>query len=288
MKKTTLFLFLSPWLITFSLFWAYPICHALILSFMDYNPLRPEVARWIGLDNYRILISDPTFRIALQNTGFFVFGTIPVTTILALGLALLINQKLPFKDIYRAGFFMPSIISIVVIALIFKGLYAPNGYLNYFLSFLGIKSQSWLVNPELALPSIMAMDIWEAIGYYMVLFLAGLQTIPPEIYESSAMDGAGAGRRFWHITLPYLRPMILFVLVINTIRSFQVFTEIFTLTNGGPLKSTYTIVYYLYETGFHRFAVGYASAIAYILFLIILGFSLLQMKALRLDRGVAD
>lgn len=272
MKKTTLLLLLSPWLITFSLFWAYPICHSLILSFMDYNPLRPETIRWIGLDNYQALVHDPLFRIALRNTSFFVFGTIPITTILALGLALLINQKLPLRDLYRAGFFMPSIISIVVIALIFKGFYAPNGYLNYFLSLFGIKAQSWLVDPKLALPSIMAMDIWEAVGYYMVLFLAGLQTIPPEVYESANLDGAGAWRRFWHITLPYLRPMVLFVLVINTIRSFQIFTEIFILTRGGPLKSTYTIVYYLYEAGFHRFTAGYASAIAYLLFLIILGF----------------
>ncbi|MEW5766133.1 MAG: sugar ABC transporter permease [bacterium] len=287
MKKTTLFLLLSPWLITFSLFWAYPIYHSLILSFMDYNPLRPETVRWIGLDNYQALISDPTFRMALRNTSFFVFGTIPITTILALSLALLIN-KLPLQGLYRAGFFMPSIISIVVIALIFKGLYAPNGYLNYFLSFFGIKAQSWLVDPKLALPSIMAMDIWEAVGYYMVLFLAGLQTIPSEVYESAHLDGAGAWRRFWHITLPYLRPMVLFVLVINTIRSFQIFTEIFTLTRGGPLKSTYTIVYYLYEAGFHHFTAGYASAIAYLLFLIILGFSLLQMKAFRLGKGIAD
>ena len=255
---------------------------------MKYNPLFTEGAKWIGLNNYYKLLHDPVFWVSLKNTFIFVFGTVPFTTAFALLLAVLINEKIAFKGLFRTGFFVPSILSLVVISLIFKNLYSPDGYINFFLKKIGIQGPSWLTDPVFALPAIMIMDIWASIGYYMVIYLAALQAIPSDLYESAAVDGAGMTARFRYITLPYLRPVTLFIIVINTIRSFQIFIEIFTLTRGGPLHSTLTIVFNLYENAFYKFNMGYASAMAYVLCAIIMIFSVLYMKLLKIGKGVED
>lgn len=285
----TTWLFLAPWIVTLLLFWLYPLLHSLYLSFTDYSILSAK-PHWVGLENFSRLFSDEDFLKALENTSIFVFGTIPFTTIFALILAVIINRRIPGAGIFRAGFFIPSITSMVVMALIFTHIYSAGGYINLLLKLTGLPfpKDGWLHSERTALPAIMIMDVWIAIGYYMLLYLAALKSIPGQLYEAAELEGAGALRRFWHVTLPHLRPMTLFVIVINTIRSFQIFIEIFVMTKGGPLNSTLTVVYFVFEEGLERFNMGYASAAAYLLFVIIAVFSALQLKLFGLGRRIAD
>ena len=281
-KPVVTWTFLSPWLLTLGVFWLYPLLYSFYLSFTRYSTLGNK-ATWIGLDNYTRLFNDPVFWKALANTAIFVVGTIPFTTVFALLLAVLLNKNIAWKSFYRAAYFIPSVTSIVVLSLIFTNLYAHDGYINSLLSMLGVPypKDGWLLNTGTALPAIMAMDVWIAIGYYVVLFLASLQTIPKDLYEAADLDGASGWQQFLGITLPGIRPMLLFVIVINTIRSFQVFTEVYVMTKGGPLNSTTTLVYQIYEKAFVQSdAMGYASAIAYVVFLLILAVSLVQFRLL--------
>jgi multiple sugar transport system permease protein len=287
--KADIFIFLSPWLITLFLFWLFPLLWSFILSFKQYSVLTGH-SQWSGFTNYLQLLKDQDFWTALKNTSFFVFGTIPFTTISALILAVLVNQKIPFQSFFRAGFFLPSITSLVVIALIFTNLYAKEGYLTFLCKLAGLPfpENGWLFSEKTALLSIMFMDVWVSIGYYMLLYLAALQAIPLELYESAEVFGASFFQKFRFITLPYLRPMTLFVVLINTIKSFQIFVEIFVMTKGGPLNSTLTMVYLVYEQGLHKFQMGYASAIAYVLFAVILIFSFVQMKFFGITKSVEE
>jgi multiple sugar transport system permease protein len=289
LKPSTTAIFLSPWILTLGLFWLYPLLYSLYLSFTNYGILGDQT-KFIGLANFLQLFKDPDFWQALENTSFFVFGTIPFTTILALFVAILVNQKIPLRGVFRSGFFIPSITSMVVIALVFTNLYAKDGYLTLLAKILGlpVPQNGFLFSTATALPSIMLMDVWVSFGYYMLLYLVGLQAIPLELYESAESSGANAWQKFRYVTLPYLRPMTLLIIVINTIRSFQIFVEIFVMTKGGPLNSTLTVVYQVYEEGFNRFQMGYASAIAYVLFLIIMIFALLQMKILKAGKGIGE
>ena len=282
-KKGITWLFLSPWLITLLLFWIYPLLYSLYMSFTEYRTLSGQM-KWIGLANYERLVSDPIFWKALANTLIFVVGTIPFTTIFAIVLAVMLSRNIAWKVFYRSAFFIPSVTALVVLALIFTNLYAQDGYINSILNLLNIPypKDGWLLNTGTALLSIMAMDVWIATGYYTVLFLAALQTIPNELYEAAEIDGASRRQQFFRVTLPGLRPMLLFVIVLNTIRSFQVFTEVYVMTKGGPLNATTTLVYEVYRNAFDRSdLMGYASAIAYVTFILILGVSLLQMRFLR-------
>ena len=271
------YLFSSPWIITFALFWLYPLLYSLYLGFTDYKLMQPDY-NWIGLKNFIDLFHDESFLIALKNTFIFVLGTIPITTVAALFLALLIENNFKGRTIFRSAFFMPSITSMVVIALIFTNLYSRGGYLYTLAEMLNLSppANGFLLSNKTALYSIMAMDIWMSVGYYMLLFLAGLKSIPKELYEAAEVAGAGAFRKFYEITLPLLKPVALFIIVINTIKSFQVFIEIFVMTKGN--YGTMTAVYFIYESGLNRFQFGYASAAAYILFVIIAAFSLIQFR----------
>lgn len=274
--------YLAPWLLTLIIFWTYPLGRSLYLSFTEYNTLSNRTT-WIGLENYERLVADPIFWTAFWNTMVFVVGTIPFTTVIALALAVLLERNIAWKDLYRSGYFIPSVTSIVVLSLVFTNLYSHDGYINSLLKLAGLPypSEGWLLNPSTALPAIMAMDVWIAIGYYVVLFLAALQTIPKEQYEAAEIDGAGRWQQFVGVTLPGIRPMLLFVIVINTIRSFQVFTEVYVMTKGGPLNTTTTLVYQVFDYAFERAdMMGYASAIAYVTFVLILAVSLVQMRAL--------
>lgn len=288
-NKSSTFLFLLPWILILLVFWLFPLIYSFVLSLTKYSVLSGQ-AKWIGLSNYLELLKDNDFWTALKNTSIFVTGTIPFTTVIALFLAILVNEKIPLRGLFRAGFFVPSITSMVVIALIFTNLYAKNGYLSFLFQSVGlpVPENGWLLSTTTALPSIMLMDIWMSIGYYMLLFLAALQTIPQELYQSAEVFGANAWQKFWHITLPYLRPMALFVVLINTVKSFQIFVEIFIMTKGGPLNSTLTMVYLVYDEGLHKFNMGYASAIAYVLFLIIMLFSLVQLRLFSYTRTVEE
>lgn len=281
-------LFLSPWLASFFLFAAFPLLYALALSFREVSPLSPDASRWVGFAHWERLAGDASFWRAMGNTAIFVAGTIPVTTALALALALALDRALPLRNLLRGAFFVPSIISLAVVAVVFKQLYAPHGLLNQLGGALGLPRPSWLLDPALALGSIMAMDVWAAAGYYMLLFLAGLQTVPRTQHEAVALDGGGWWAGLRHVTLPHLRPVLLVVVLVNTIRSLQVFIEVFVMTQGGPLGRTRTVVYELYDRAFYRFDLGYACAIGYALFLVILLVSLAEARWLRMGRAAAE
>ena len=274
---------LSPWILTLLVFIAYPFGFSFVLSFFDYSPLAPDAARFVGFANYGEALQDALFWKALGNTLLFVFGTIPFTTLIALGLALALDRAFPGRAFFRAGFFLPTIVSVVVISLVWKGLYAPEGPLSWLVRALGGTPPAWLLDERTALPAIMAMDVWAAAGYYMIIFLAGLKGIPTELYEAAEIEGASTWHRLVHITLPLLKPTFLFVLVVNSIRSLQIFTEVFVMTRGGPLQSTLTSVFYLYEQAFYRFRLGYASSIAYLLFFLTLALAIAQVRWLKLE-----
>jgi len=276
-SRVTAWAMLSPWVVAFGLFGLYPFLFSLGASFTDYSPIRAG-SRFVGLDNYGRALGDPAFWNALGNTAFFVVGTIPFTTALALALALAVQPAFRGRAGFRVGFFLPSVVSVVVLSLVFKGLYAPRGVLNAVLGGLGLPTPSWLLDPATALPAIMAMDVWSASGYYMIIFLAGLEAIPRELYDAARLEGASRWSLLRHITLPLLRPTMLFVLVVNTVRSLQIFAEVFVMTSGGPLHKTTTVVYYLYEEAFFRFNLGYACAVAYLLFIVTLGIAWAQMR----------
>lgn len=273
--------FTSPWTITLLLFWAFPAVYSLVIGFTDYR-LLVEGYRWIGWDNYRNLFQDPAFLVALENTFVFVIGTIPVTTVLSLGMALLINRQFRGQAFFRSAFFLPSITSMVVIALIFTNLFSRGGYIAFLAELAGLTPpvNGFLYDSRTALFAIMGMDVWMSLGYFMLIFLAGLKSIPDELYEAAEIAGASSLRTFWSVTLPLLRPVMVFVIVINSIKSFQVFVEIFVMTRGK--FDTATGVYFVYEEGLTTaFRMGYASAAAYVLFVIIGIFSVLQFLALK-------
>lgn len=270
-----------PWVITFLVFWAYPLIYSLVLSFSEYKTLSNQLT-FNGIENYLKLFEDEIFHKALSNTLIFVVGTVPVTTTFATILAVMINNtggKL--KEFFKTAYFLPSVTSLVVISLIFKNLYSKSGYINTLLEMAGFSgvTEGFLLNESTALPAVMAMDIWIATGYYMIIILAGLQTIPDDLYESAELFGASKFQQFKRITLPLLKPTLLFVMVVNTIKSFQVFIEIYVMTKGGPLNETTTLVYLVYENAFEKTnMMGYASAIAYVLFAIILVISVVQLR----------
>ena len=273
-------IFSLPWLITFGIFWLFPLIYSLLLGFTDYQLLKGY--NWVGFANYRTLLSDSEFLQSVKNTFVFVGGTIPITTVIALLLALLVSGQIKARSLFRAAFFMPSITSMVVIALIFTNLFQRGGYVSLLAAMVGmdVPEHGLLYDSSTALYSIMAMDIWMSVGYYMLIFLAGLKSIPDELYEAAEISGASRLRQFFSITLPLLRPVGLYILVINSIKSFQVFIEIFVMTKGN--FDTSTMVYFIYETGLTTgFRFGYASAAAYLLFIIIAVFSAVQFLALR-------
>ncbi|MBE2190405.1 MAG: sugar ABC transporter permease [Desulfobulbaceae bacterium] len=282
-KVNTLTL-LMPWIIVLAVFWLYPLFYAIYISLTDYKTLT-NTATFVGLANYENLFGDSVFWVALKNTAIFTFGTVPVTTAIALILASILNNKLiRFKEFFRASYFLPTVTSLVVISLIFTNLYARDGYINNILSMFGMPfpERGWLLDTSTALLSIMVMDVWISVGYYMILFLAGMQTISEDLYDSAKLNGASPVQQFFYITLPLIKPTLLFVLVINTIKSFQVFIEIFVMTKGGPLDSTTTLVYLVFVNAFEKTdMMGYASAIAFVLFFILLVFSYLQIKYLK-------
>ncbi|MBK7413620.1 MAG: sugar ABC transporter permease [Ignavibacteria bacterium] len=275
---------LAPWIITLVVFWIYPLIYALVLSFSEYRTLTNQIL-FIGFDNYLKAFNDDGFWRALRNTSVFTVGTVPFTTAFALLLATAIRKRTPaLASFFRASYFLPSVTSLVVIALVFTNLYARDGYVNVLAGLLGLPhpTQGWLLDQNSALASIMAMDVWISTGYYMVLFLAGMEAIPKDLYEAADLAGASRWQQFWRITLPMLRSTMLFVVVINSIKSFQIFVEIYIMTKGGPLGATSTLVYEVYHQAFEQSdMMGYASALAYIVFVILLAISFIQMRLLK-------
>lgn len=274
-------LLILPWLIILIIFWLYPLIYAGYLSLTEYNTLT-DTSIFIGLKNYSRIFSDEYFWIAAKNTLYFVVVSLPITLILSLLLAELLNQKVAkFRAFFQAAYFIPSVTSLIVISLIFTNLYAKDGYLNQLLNLVGLPTsqRGFLLDPATALNSIIAMDIWLSIGYYMVLFLSSMQTISKDLYDSAKINGANFWQQLRYITLPGLRSTIFFVIMLDLIKAFQVFIEIFVMTKGGPMYSTTSIVYYIFDTAFnHTDMMGYASAVAYVLFFVLLALSLIQIK----------
>lgn len=278
--------FLLPWAAIYAAFFVFPFVFSFALAFLNYNPLNVAATRFVGLDNFARLFGDDAFKGALRNTLFFVLGTVPVTTVLALAVASLMRGRMPLKGAFKAAIFLPSILSVVVISLLFKLFYAPGGALNEVLARFGVEGHGWLTHPRTALPAIMAMDVWAAVGYYAIVLDAARTSIPDSLYEAAELEGASAWAMFRYVTFPLLKPAIAFVLVINTIRSFQVFVEVLVMTQGGPLGSTNTLVMYLYDTAFRRLDYGYASVVAYAVFILSGIFSVIAMRRLRPETAV--
>ena len=277
---------LLPWGLAFLVFGLVPLLYALVLSFQQMNPLRPDLTHFVGFSNYARALTSASFWHALRTTVIFVVGTIPVTLTLAYLVAGQLATIRRGQGFFRAAIFFPATVSMVVIALVFKSLYAEDGLLNGWLAASGLARVHWLQDVRTALPSIMLMDIWGSVGYYAILILAGRKTLPPEQLEAARLEGLSAWDVERRIVFPHLRPVLLFVVLLNTIRSFQIFTEVFVLTRGGPLESTLTLVYHLYERAFYHFEMGYASAIAYLL-LALVGMVLLVQRRVLGDRRPA-
>ncbi|MGQ9553362.1 MAG: carbohydrate ABC transporter permease [Anaerolineae bacterium] len=271
------YLFLLPTLVGLLLFTAGAVIASFALSFTNYNVFTPP--QWAGLYNYRTIVTTPLTKQVLLNTLYYSVVMVPASTVLALTVALAMNQRLPGRTLLRGMFFMPVISSTVAVALIWSWLYNPEfGLLNIGLRALGLKGLTWLRDTKLAMPSVMIMSLWKGLGYNMVIFLAGLQAIPEQLHEAAEIDGAGRWARLRHVTVPMLSPTIFLVLILSTIASFQVFEQTFILTNGGPGYATLTIALYIYQTAFVYFNMGYASALAYILFAAVLMVTLLQFR----------
>ncbi len=280
--------FAAPFMILFLVFLAFPIVASFALSFTSFglrdlqNPTGTSV---VGLKNYTDLLSDQKFWSALFNTSYFVVVGVPLTLAIGLLIATALSRGVDrFRTAFRVGYYLPVITSIVAIAVVWRFLLNPDvGLINMLLGGLGIKGPAWLANPVFAMPSIIAMAVWRNVGFAMVVFLAGLQAIPRVLYEAASIDGAGRWQGFRYVTLPMLRPTILFMTVITTIGYLQLFEEPFVMTGGGPLDSTLSVTMYMYQQGFTFFHQGYASAIAYVLFVIVAFIAFLQFKFLRSD-----
>jgi multiple sugar transport system permease protein len=262
---------LFPILAFFLVFQYYPILKSIVISFMEYGLLLPETP-WVGLQNYLRQFQDPLFLSSLWNTLIFVAAAVGVGVTLALFLAVLVERTGRWAKIYRTLYFIPVVTSLMATSMIWRWLYAPNGLINFILTTVGADPQPWLLSESLALPALIVLTVWKNLGFDLVLFSAALQSIPETYYEASSLEGASAWQDFWYITLPQLRPILLLVSVTAVIRSFRVFTIILAMTQGGPINATRTIVYHIYEQGIQYDEMGYASAAAVIL-LIIVGFA---------------
>jgi len=272
--------FISPWFFGFLIFTLWPIIQSIYISSTDWEMQLNVVPKFIGMANYKnLLFNDELFWISLKNTFYYAFGSVPLGLILALILALLLNQKLRGITIFRTIFYLPSVISGVAVALLWVWIFNPQfGIVNAILAKLGLPTPGWLTDPAWAMPALIIMSLW-GVGGSMLIFLAGLQGIPTEFYEAAEIDGAKLWAKFRYITLPMLSPTIFFNLVMGIIGSFQIFTNVYIMTSGGPGTATLVYVLYLFQNAFLYFKMGYASAMAWILFVIILTLTLLVIKS---------
>jgi multiple sugar transport system permease protein len=269
--------FISPWVIGFLVFTLGPMIASFLLAFTKYNIISP--AQWIGIQNYRNMFSDPLFLRSVRVT--FTYAALSLIPNLAFGLslAMLLNADVPGISLWRTVYYLPSIISGVAVAILWGFVLNPRfGIINWVLSLIGINGPGWLSSTQWALPALAVMSLW-GVGGGMILYLAGLQGIPTALYDAAKVDGANAWYRFWHVTLPMISPVIFFNLVMGTIGTFQYFTSAYVLTNGGPANATLFYNLYLYNNAFRYSQMGYASALAWVLFVIVLLFTLLIFKS---------
>ncbi len=276
-------LFLAPALTVIGAFFFLPVLAAFLLSFTDFDIYALGdlgTARFVGAENYARLVRDPLFWKALGNTFYFVLVGGPLSVAVSLGAALLVNARLArFQGFFRTVYFAPVVTTLVAVAVVWRYLYHGRyGLFNYALGFAGLGPVDWLGNPAWAMPAIILLAVWKNFGYNMIIFVAGLQNVPDELYEAARIDGAGAWQQFRHVTVPMLAPTFLFVGIITMIGYFQLFAEPYVMTEGGPLQSTVSIVYLMYEEGFKWWNLGYASAVAFVLFAIMLVGTLVQLR----------
>lgn len=278
------FIFVMPAVILLFLFLILPAFSTIRYSFTDYNILRPDSIAFCGLENFKELFQDKIFMKSFLNTVYFTVIVVPFQCLLALGLALLISSRRRGVSIFRAAYFSPMVTSMVVIAILWTVLYNPNpnsGLINAFLVKLGLEPVKFLKDPKTAMNSIIFMSAWQAAGYQMMIFLAGLQAIPNDQYEAASIDGAGTIARFRYITLPGLHNVIKYVVMITMIQAMKLFTQPYVMTQGGPQDSTRTLVYYIYEQGFQSRNFGYACSVATVFFVIVISMSLLLKRIIK-------
>lgn len=275
-EEIDFYLSILPWLFGFIVFTLGPLIASFFFSFTNWTGL--STVEWVGLENFhKLLFDDKLFWIATWNTFFYSFGAVICGTLTALFVAMLLNQNLPGTTLLRVIYYLPSIASGVAVSILWIWLFNPEvGLVNYMLSLIGIKGPLWLSSQEWAKPALIIKSMW-GIGSNMIILLAGLQGIPVSLYEAARIDGANRWSEFWNVTIPMLSPVLFFVLIISTIASFQILTDVLVMTQGGPGTATFVYVYYIYQAAFQYLKMGMASAIAWILFMIILGLTLLQL-----------
>ncbi len=276
-EHTVGYLFITPLLLGLLIFTYGPVLAAFFLSFTKGDYI--STPKWIGLGNYQALLQEDLFWTSMRNTLYYVVGAVPIGLILSLLLAIAMNQKLRGIIVFRSIFFLPTITSSVAISLMWLWIYNPEfGVLNFLLKQIGIKGPTWLSSSTWAMPAIIIMSFWRGLGYNMLIYLAGLQGIPDVYYEAAEIDGAGGWAKFRNITLPLLTPTTFMLLILSLIGAFQVFEYTYVMTGGGPVYATLTIVLHIYNNAFRSFKMGYASALAYVLFGILLVLTLIQLR----------
>jgi ABC-type sugar transport system permease subunit len=270
--------FILPNFIGFAVLTLIPMAAAFVVAFMEWDSYSPP--EFVGLDNFERMLRDESFWIALGNTAYYAAGHIPLTLLAALGLALLLNKRIRGLGFFRTAMFFPYVTSLVAVAVVWNMLFNPTmGPINQFLELIGVADPpGWTTSSAWAMPAVIITSVWRDMGYYMVLYLAGLQAIPQEYYEAAEVDGANAWQRFWNITIPSLRPTTFFVLIMVTIASFKVFDLIVVMTQGGPGRSTLVLSQLIYREGITENRFGYSSAISLVLFLIVLVFTVVQFR----------
>ena len=282
-RDTAAWAFVAPALVALGLFFFLPVVAALLLSFTDfdiYSLADIRNLRFVGLDNYITLLQTPLFWKALGNTLYFVILGVPLSIALSLGAALLINSKLArFKGLFRTLYFAPVVTTLVAVAVIWRYLlHTKYGLINWGLGGIGIDPVDWLGDPNWAMPAIVIFAVWKNFGYNMIILLAGLQTIPDDLYEAAQIDGAARWAQFRHVTLPALAPVMLVVSILTMAGYFQLFAEPYVMTQGGPVESTVSVLYFMFEQGFKWWNLGFATSVAFVLFLILFAITIVQLK----------
>lgn len=273
--------FVLPALVFFAVFNFYPMLRALVLSLTDYNLLADP--KFIGLGNYAALLNDARFLTALRNTAFYMLGTTLPLWVLSLGAAMLFNRRFRGRRFWQLLYFSPVVLSGVPVAIVWRALFQPNGLINAALAPFVAEAPRWLTTATLAPWALVIMTLWQEVGFYFVIFLAGLQNIPEDIYDAARMDGASGWQAFWRVTLPLLKPTALFVMIISLIHAFQSFGNQYVMTRGGPSDATNVIALYVYTTSFTSLRMGYAAAMSLVMFAIIIALTLAQMRLVRAD-----
>jgi ABC-type sugar transport system permease subunit len=279
------YLLVLPYVIFFALFVAYPLIFSFVLIFHRWDIVTPM--QWVGLKNFERLIADPLFIKSVFNTLTFLLIHIPLQIAVALGFALILHSKIRFRSVFRTIYFLPVVVSGVVVTILWQQLYSYDaGLLNRLLTIFGIDRVPWIVSPEMAMPSVAIMATWKNVGIYIIMFLVGLQNISAELYESSNMDGASRIQQFFSITLPLLNPTIVVVLVLSTIGGFSLFIEPYVLTGGGPMQSTLSAVLYIYNQAFYFNHMGYAATLGFVFAIVIFAVIMLQKKIVETEPNV--